>query len=173
MIRRTSSQSLRINSKQENQKAKTQSHLPKQGTKYAISLLTVFSSHLSLIFPEPPASSSEPQHFPRASPRALFHPASPVYWLTEITLELCGQADLWRPFRPVAGDHFSITGLTAGRPRSCKGKQSFVIKIARNRGFPGDSVVKSSLPMQETRVQSLIEEDLTCCRATKPVHQNY
>ena len=29
------------------------------------------------------------------------------------------------------------------------------------------------LPMQETRVWSLVWEDPTCCRATKPVHHNY
>ena len=29
------------------------------------------------------------------------------------------------------------------------------------------------LLMQETEVQSLIQEDPTCCRATKPVHHSY
>ena len=29
------------------------------------------------------------------------------------------------------------------------------------------------LPMQGTRVPSLVQEDPTCCRATKPVHHNY
>ena len=29
------------------------------------------------------------------------------------------------------------------------------------------------LPMQETLVQSLVQEDPTCRRATKPVHHNY
>ena len=29
------------------------------------------------------------------------------------------------------------------------------------------------LPMQGTQVQSLVREDPTCCRATKPVHHNY
>ena len=29
------------------------------------------------------------------------------------------------------------------------------------------------LPMQGTRVQSLVQEDPTCCGATKPVHHNY
>ena len=32
---------------------------------------------------------------------------------------------------------------------------------------------RSRLPMQETQVQSLIQEDPTCHRATKPVHHNY
>ena len=29
------------------------------------------------------------------------------------------------------------------------------------------------LPMQGTRVRSLVQEDPTCRRATKPVHHNY
>ena len=29
------------------------------------------------------------------------------------------------------------------------------------------------LPMQGTWAQVLVQEDLTCCRATKPVHHNY
>ena len=29
------------------------------------------------------------------------------------------------------------------------------------------------LPMQGTRVQALIQEHPTCCRATKPVRHNY
>ena len=29
------------------------------------------------------------------------------------------------------------------------------------------------LPMQKTWVQSLVWEDPTCCRGTKPVHSNY
>ena len=29
------------------------------------------------------------------------------------------------------------------------------------------------LPMQGTRVQALVREDPTCCRATKPMHHNY
>ena len=29
------------------------------------------------------------------------------------------------------------------------------------------------LPMQETRVRALVQEDPTCCVATKPVHHNY
>ena len=29
------------------------------------------------------------------------------------------------------------------------------------------------LPMQGTRVQALVREDHTCCKATKPMHHNY
>ena len=29
------------------------------------------------------------------------------------------------------------------------------------------------LPVQGTRVQALVQEDPTCCGATKPVHHNY
>ena len=39
--------------------------------------------------------------------------------------------------------------------------------------FPGGSVVKNHLPMQETQVQSLAWEDPTCHGATKPMHRNY
>ena len=40
-------------------------------------------------------------------------------------------------------------------------------------GFPDGRVVKICLPMQETRVQSLIQEDPTYLRATEPVYHNY
>ena len=39
--------------------------------------------------------------------------------------------------------------------------------------FSGGSVVKSHLSMQETRVPSLVWEDPTCHRATKPMHHDY
>ena len=39
-------------------------------------------------------------------------------------------------------------------------------------GFPGGPAVKN-LPMHETQVQSLIQEDPTCLGAAKPVHHNY
>ena len=38
--------------------------------------------------------------------------------------------------------------------------------------LPGDSVVKNPVPQQETWVRSLVREDPTCCRATKPVWYN-
>ena len=34
-------------------------------------------------------------------------------------------------------------------------------------------VVQCHLPMQGTRFQSLVQEDPTCRRATKPMHHNY
>ena len=34
-------------------------------------------------------------------------------------------------------------------------------------------MVKNLLPMLETEIRSLIWEDPTCCRATKPGHHNY
>ena len=40
-------------------------------------------------------------------------------------------------------------------------------------GLPGGTVVKNPPPMQGTQVRSLVREDPTCCRATKPVHHNY
>jgi len=39
--------------------------------------------------------------------------------------------------------------------------------------FPGGPVVKNRLPMQGAGVLSLLQEDSTCCGATKPVHCNY
>ena len=38
--------------------------------------------------------------------------------------------------------------------------------------FPGGTVVKSLLPMQETGVRPLVLEDPTCHGATEPVHHN-
>ena len=39
--------------------------------------------------------------------------------------------------------------------------------------FPGGSVVKNHLPMQEAQIRSLAWEDLTCRGATKPASYNY
>ena len=39
--------------------------------------------------------------------------------------------------------------------------------------FPGGLVVKNCLTMQKTQVQSLVQEDPICRRATKPVYHNY
>ena len=39
--------------------------------------------------------------------------------------------------------------------------------------FPGGSVVKICLPVQETRIQPLVWEDPTCHGATKCVRHNY
>ena len=43
------------------------------------------------------------------------------------------------------------------------------------QGIPGGSVVKNppANKVQQTRVQSLVWEDPTCCGATKPVSDNY
>ena len=48
----------------------------------------------------------------------------------------------------------------------------FNIEMTTTRGFPGGSVVKNTLAVQETQVRSLIQEDPTCCGATKPRHHN-
>ena len=50
------------------------------------------------------------------------------------------------------------------------GRRSPRIKMAR-RGFPGGSVV--NLPMQETPVPALAQEDATCRGTTKPVCHSY
>ena len=39
--------------------------------------------------------------------------------------------------------------------------------------FPGGSVVRICLPMQETQVWLLTQEDPTCCKTTKPMLDNY
>ena len=52
-------------------------------------------------------------------------------------------------------------------------KYSFLYKTLLYRGFPGGSVVKNCLPMQETRVWSPIQEDLTRHSSTNPVQHNY
>ena len=57
-----------------------------------------------------------------------------------------------------------------------------VAQIAHILGFPGGAVVKNPpakntkrirLPMQETRVRALVQEDPTCRGATKPMRHNY
>ena len=47
------------------------------------------------------------------------------------------------------------------------------IKWQYLRDLPGGSEVKNRLPVQETRVWSLGQEDPTCHRAAKPVCHNY
>ena len=46
-----------------------------------------------------------------------------------------------------------------------------------NQTVPGTSLVaqwlRIRLPMQETRVRALVQEDPTCHGATKPVHHTY
>ena len=41
------------------------------------------------------------------------------------------------------------------------------------KGFPGGTVAKIHLAMWWTWVQSLVQEDSTCCRATKLMCHNY
>ena len=41
------------------------------------------------------------------------------------------------------------------------------------QGFPGGSMVKNPPASVGTWVQSLVWEDPTCCRATKPMHHSY
>ena len=52
-------------------------------------------------------------------------------------------------------------------------QQKLKKKKEKEQGYLGGSVDKNHLPMQETWVQSLIQEDSTCCRATKPVCHNH
>ena len=53
-----------------------------------------------------------------------------------------------------------------------KFKPSHLSVHKHHEGFPGGTVVKSRLPMQETWVRSLIRKDPTYCRATKPVRHS-
>ena len=39
--------------------------------------------------------------------------------------------------------------------------------------FLGDAVIRICLPMQGTRVQSLVQEASTCRGATKPMYHNF
>ena len=39
--------------------------------------------------------------------------------------------------------------------------------------FPGGTVDRNLPARQETSVQSLVQEDSTCCGAAKPVYHNY
>ena len=45
-----------------------------------------------------------------------------------------------------------------------------VIEVVRSRGFLVTQWQRIHLPMQETGVQSLVQEDSTCLRATKPLY---
>ena len=63
--------------------------------------------------------------------------------------------------------------LTLLSPKhQAKFKPSHLSVHKHREGFPGGTVVKVCLPMQETWVRSLIREDPTCCRATKPVRHS-
>ena len=52
-------------------------------------------------------------------------------------------------------------------------ENSRVFKNYAKLGFPGGSVAGNPQPMQETQVQSLVQEDPTCQGATKYAHHNY
>ena len=52
-------------------------------------------------------------------------------------------------------------------------KKAIIQKDTCTLGFPGISVVKNLPAMHETRVQSLVQEDPTCCGAVKPMCHNY
>ena len=43
----------------------------------------------------------------------------------------------------------------------------YVFHVEKYMDFPGGSVVIICLPMQETQVRCMIQEDPTSCRATK------
>ena len=47
------------------------------------------------------------------------------------------------------------------------------IKLKQCRDFPGGSAGRIHLSVRGTRVQSLVREDPTCHRATKPMYYNY
>ena len=47
------------------------------------------------------------------------------------------------------------------------------LKEMTNRDFPGVAVVKNPPANAGNTVQSLVQEDPTCRRTTKPVHYNY
>ena len=55
--------------------------------------------------------------------------------------------------------------------------ETFVVTLLESDCAVGTSLVmqwlRIHLPMQGTWVQALVQEDLTCHRATKPVHHNY
>ena len=47
------------------------------------------------------------------------------------------------------------------------------LKKKKKRTFPMAQWLRIRLPMQGTQVRSLVQEDPTCCGATKPVRHNY
>ena len=54
-------------------------------------------------------------------------------------------------------------------------KEHFLKTDGKNRNSGASLVVQClriRLPMQETRVRALVQEDPTCCGATKPVRHN-
>ena len=55
----------------------------------------------------------------------------------------------------------------------CSPETITTLLISYTQNKPGNPVVKTRLPMQETRVQSLTWEDPTCRRTAKPVCHNY
>ena len=95
---------------------------------------------------------------------------------------------LWVVFQKTAyckGSSFHIWLLckTCGWPhclsmtRPDTDPQNFQFFVTYNIGWGFPSLVvpwlRIYLPMQRTQAQSLVPEDLTCCRATKPMHHNY
>ena len=70
---------------------------------------------------------------------------------------------------PTAGEGCGIVLLLQQRGR----KPSASFTEVKQEDFPGGAVVKICLPMQETRVRALVQQDPTCRGATKPVCHNY
>ena len=69
----------------------------------------------------------------------------------------------------------SLDRVTGQHHKGCRKysrKEDVIIK-PQILDFPCGPVVKIHLPMQETRVRSLIKEDPPCFGATKPMHHNY
>ena len=52
-------------------------------------------------------------------------------------------------------------------------KDIYWLKNPLFQNFPGGSVVKNPLPMQDSQFQSLVQEDPTCQGVTKRVHHNH
>ena len=64
--------------------------------------------------------------------------------------------------------------LSSAQPCSCSsGYLLPAVKGCVLRGFPGGEWLRIRLPMQETWVRALVQEDPTCRGATKPMCHNY
>ena len=60
--------------------------------------------------------------------------------------------------------------------KEARGRKHYTYREAKIKNYRTSPVVQwigICLPMQGTRIQSLVWEDSPCCETTKPRHQNY
>ena len=75
--------------------------------------------------------------------------------------------------QPCSGFWASIHPINLSQAPAIRGRTHESLRVWILGTSPVDQWLRISLPMQATLIWSLVLEDPTCCRATKPPHCNY